>query len=357
LKQLKSCYKNYNAQGASNTWDNNLGKVRFDINDIVESFVFEGTEDDLAEIPEVLKSLNELWQESTNQGVLVSERSKKKIEGKAKVMGQGQESRAAAGQGAPASQMLQPPSPRAAADGRENFDLPAREGQVSSPAIDAGGNGKGKEKAAEGDGEEEEVVVADSEEEGVQKSGSMRKHVAGASESGKSKGSVVRPRTGSGKRGAGGGQSGSKDEFETVCWDCKRGDFAQKHRTHWQCRREARHTACDWRKDPRELDRKRDKEEETGQGAPASQMLQPPSPRAAADGREKADLPAQVNEGQVPGAGMMRVLEGRAEAVAGTMNAQDVANNAQDVANTQHELVGKSVNMLFDDGEWYLGNV
>jgi hypothetical protein len=86
-------------------------------------------------------------------------------------------------------------------------------------------------------------------------------------------------------------------------------------------------------------------------------MLQPPSPRAAADGREKADLPAQVNEGQVPGAGMMRVLEGRAEAVAGTMNAQDVANNAQDVANTQHELVGKSVNMLFDDGEWYLGNV
>ena len=132
MKQLKSCYKFYNAQGASDTWDNNLGKVRFDINDIVEGFVFEGTEDDLAEIPEVLKSLNELWQESTNQGVLVSERSKKKIEGKAKVMGQGQESRAAAGQGAPASQMLQPPSPRAAADGREKADLPAQvnEGQV-----------------------------------------------------------------------------------------------------------------------------------------------------------------------------------------------------------------------------------
>ncbi len=30
--------------------------------------------------------------------------------------------------------------------------------------------------------------------------------------------------------------------------------------------------------------------------------------------------------GREPGAGMMRVLEGRAEAVAGTMNAQDVAN-------------------------------
>jgi hypothetical protein len=59
---------------------------------------------------------------------------------------------AAAGQGAPASQMQQPPSPRAAADGREKADLPAREGQVNSSDIHAGGKGKGKEKTAEGDG-------------------------------------------------------------------------------------------------------------------------------------------------------------------------------------------------------------
>ena len=170
--------------------------------------------------------------------------------------------------------MQQPPPPRAAADEGEGDSrgggkghvgadarkayLPARERQVNSIAIDAGGKGKGMEKAAQGDGEEGEEEMADSEVEGVQKSRSMSKHVAGASESGKSKGSVVRPRTGSGKRG---GQAECMDKFETACWDCKRGEFAQKHRTRSRCRLGAKHTACDWRKDDRELGGKRDKEE------------------------------------------------------------------------------------------------
>ena len=198
------------------------------------------------------------------------------------------------------------------ADARK-ADLPAREGQVNSPAIHAGGNGKGKEKAAEGDVmveeeevadlerrsssqqrvrdgggggghlrasadgqgkfpapiheeekaegdvEEEEEEVADSEDEGVQKSRSMRKQVAGpcppcaeqnnsiavcfaqghlyltpegevpssckdtqapgfggGNDARKGKGSVVSPRTGSGKgRGAAAGSAaatlGDKD--------------------------------------------------------------------------------------------------------------------------------------------------
>ena len=316
MKKLQNCYNVWDANYAC---DFGLEEVRLCIKgkfvDIYTSGELEGTEDDLAEIPKVLESLNEQWQESTEQGVLCSERFQKKIERNAKVKGQRppphypqpqqqlqqlqppqllqpplpqqpQPAAEAAAQDTVAPQhpapwsavnaaMQQPPQPRAAAAGGEgggrgggerhvgadarHANLPA---QVNSFAIDAGGKGKGKEKAAEGDGEEEEEEeVADSEEEGVQKSGSMRKHVAGASESGKSKGSVVRPRTGNGKRGAGGGQAGSKDEFETACWDCKRGEFAQKHRTRSQCRLGARHTACDWRKDDRELARKRDKEE------------------------------------------------------------------------------------------------
>jgi hypothetical protein len=113
-------------------------------------------------------------------------------------------------EGAPASQMQQPPQPRAAAAGGEGgsrgcgeghvgadarqANLPVREGQGHFPAIHEGGKGKGKEKAAEGDVEEQEEDVEDSEEEGVQKSRSMRKHVTGASGSGKSKRSCVRPR-------------------------------------------------------------------------------------------------------------------------------------------------------------------
>ena len=83
------------------------------------------------------------------------------------------------------------------------------------PAIHEGGKGKGKEKAADGDGEEQEEEVADSEEEGVQKSRSMRKHVAGASGSGKSKRSVVRPRLCILQRGR---AQGSKAAAATL-WD------------------------------------------------------------------------------------------------------------------------------------------
>jgi hypothetical protein len=134
-------------------------------------------------------------------------------------------------QGAPASQMQQPPQPRAAAAGGEGgsrgcgeghvgadarqANLPAREGQGHFPAIHEGGKGKGKEKAADGDGEEQEEEVADSEEEGVQKSRSMRKHVAGASGSGKSKRSVVRPRLCILQRGR---AQGSKAAAATL-WD------------------------------------------------------------------------------------------------------------------------------------------
>jgi hypothetical protein len=238
LKKLQNCYDVYTVQGVSDAWDNNLEKIRCDINGEVESLyksgILEGTEDDLAEIPKVLESLNEQWQESTKQGVLFTQRLKKRIEGNAKVKGQGQRSGAEAlsqpsrplqqpspakappqgaaegigtgddqvaaavgiagspsgaggggddgagdgplsnksrssivAQGAPASQMQQPPP------------LGQVNGQVNSPAIHAGGKGKGKEKVAEGDVEEEEEEVADSEEEGVQKSRSMRKQVAG----------------------------------------------------------------------------------------------------------------------------------------------------------------------------------
>ncbi len=214
MKKLQNCCNVWDANYAC---DSSLDEFRLCIKgkvvDIYTSGKLEGTEDDLAEIPKVLESLNEQWQESTKQGVLFSERVKKKIEGNAKVKGQRQGSRAeelpqlsrlqrqpspakaapqgaaegigtgdeqvaaAAGiagsrsggggddgagdghvvadagpglvaQGAPASQMQQPPPPRAAADGGEKANLPAREGQVNSPAIHAGG--KGKEKAAEG---------------------------------------------------------------------------------------------------------------------------------------------------------------------------------------------------------------
>jgi hypothetical protein len=266
------------------------------VESLYKSGILEGTEDDLAEIPKVLESLNEQWQESTKQGVLFTQRLKKRIEGNAKVKGQGQRSgaealsqpsrplqqpspakappqgaaegigtgddqvAAAAGragsrsggggddgagdgrvgadagpelvaQGAPASQKQQPPPPRAAADGGEGdsrgggeghvgadarkANLPARKGQVNSPAIHAGGKEKGKDKAAEGDVVMEEEEVADSEEEGVQKSRSMRKHVAGASGSGKSKRSVVRPRLCILQRGR---AQGSKAAAATL-WD------------------------------------------------------------------------------------------------------------------------------------------
>jgi hypothetical protein len=72
---------------------------------------------------------------------------------------------------------------------------------------------------------------------------------------------------GGGGGGREGGQAASMDDLKTndlkmVCWDCKRGKFAQKHFSRSRCRQVAGHTACDWRDDPRELHRKRDQEEE-----------------------------------------------------------------------------------------------
>ena len=42
-------------------------------------------------------------------------------------------------------------------------------------------------------------------------------------------------------------------ELKTICWDCKKGKFAQKHFSRWQCREVHGHSACDWRQDPRQL--------------------------------------------------------------------------------------------------------
>jgi len=92
----------------------------------------------------------------------------------------------------------------------------------------------------------------------------------GGKDARKGKSSVVSPRTGSGKGGAGGGQTVSLDDLKTICWDCKKGKFAQKHFSRSQCRQVNGHTACDWREDPRELNRnkelRRRKEVQMGEG-------------------------------------------------------------------------------------------
>ena len=86
----------------------------------------------------------------------------------------------------------------------------------------------------------------------------------------KGKSSLLSPRTGGGKGGSGGGQAVNLDDLKTICWDCKKGKFAQKHFSRSQCRHVQGHTACDWREDPREWNRKnelgRRKEVQMGEG-------------------------------------------------------------------------------------------
>jgi hypothetical protein len=97
LKKLQNCYNVWDANYAC---DISIEEVRLciknEVQDIYTSGKLEGTENDLAEIPKVLESLNEQWQASIKQGVLFSERFKKKIEGNAKVKGSGQVPRAEA---------------------------------------------------------------------------------------------------------------------------------------------------------------------------------------------------------------------------------------------------------------------
>jgi hypothetical protein len=107
----------------------------------------EGTEDDLAEIPKVLGSLNEQWQESTKQGVLFSQRFKKFIEGNAKVKGQGQVPRPEL-----CSEALPPPSPAKAPPQGAVEGIGTGDDQVAAAAGRAGSHGGcgGGGKAAEG---------------------------------------------------------------------------------------------------------------------------------------------------------------------------------------------------------------
>ena len=148
MKKLQNCYNVWDANYAC---DISLEEVRLCIKgkivDIYTSGKLEGTEDDLAEIPKVLESLNEQWQESTKQGVLFSQRFKKFIEGNAKVKGQGQVPRPEL-----CSEALPPPSPAKAPPQGAVEGIGTGDDQVAAAAGRAGSHGGcgGGGKAAEG---------------------------------------------------------------------------------------------------------------------------------------------------------------------------------------------------------------
>jgi len=52
--------------------------------------------------------------------------------------------------------------------------------------------------------------------------------------------------------GGGGRSTGKNGDFKTICWDCKKGKYAQKHFSRGQCREVHGHSACDWRGDARQ---------------------------------------------------------------------------------------------------------
>jgi hypothetical protein len=79
------------------------------------------------------------------------------------------------------------------------------------------------------------------------KGGKMKE---GERSDGKGKGSMLSPRS-SAKS-----PTLELSELKTICWDCKKGKFAQKHFSRSQCRQVHGHTACDWREDPRQLSKK-----------------------------------------------------------------------------------------------------
>jgi hypothetical protein len=136
LKKLQNCY---NVWDANYAWNDNLEEVRLYIKNEVESTYtsgkLEGTEDDLAEIPKVLESLNGQLQESTKRGdlILFYERFKKKIEGNAKVKGQVQGSRA---EGLPRpSGLHQQSSPANAAPQGVAEDSGTGDAQLAAPSL------------------------------------------------------------------------------------------------------------------------------------------------------------------------------------------------------------------------------
>ena len=115
-----------------------------------------------------------------------------------------------------------------------------------------------------------------SDEEGYDRgagSGGKRSKFEKHSDGGKGKGGFgISPRggaSGSGKHSRGRGDEEDRydevgrysrgrddevdiSELKTICWDCKKGKYAQKHFSRAQCRHQQGHTACDWREDPRE---------------------------------------------------------------------------------------------------------
>jgi len=90
------------------------------------------------------------------------------------------------------------------------------------------------------------------------------------------------------------------NNLKTVCWDCKRDKFSQKHFSRSQCRQVAGHTACDWKEDPRELHRKRDQGDESDDDGVRSSSQQRGQKRRWQDDEEDDDDDDEMDEEEEP---------------------------------------------------------